>query len=407
MRSRALSRSAQLKQLLIHLRDATESGDEARLSETAIGVNFFHRSGFSPKMDTIVRSEMVRLRRKLEEYYAAEGVADTVRLVIGKNVYRLQLMPREPALTEVVPAPSQPRRVRGFWTGAAVGLAAGVVLAAVLLLMVRSQVPFLAAEPAAARHPLWRGFASTAVDVCYGSALFFKYSFGYERNWGLNRPEDVHKAMGLLKNWPAIPVWDKWAPFDDVAAAVTLDRFLRGLHSAASVFSARQQSVGNLAGRRTIILGHPRFAPLLQEVLSDLDFRGPDPNDGKGVSGFINVHPQPGERDRYYNRTPERPDDQRDSFLLNNVDESGADYGLITSVHLPGGGDVLSMFGDRTESSSEIARALTTSNFLDDLQTRVFHSASRPYRSAQIVVRIDYIRGKPTGVVYVTHRIRF
>jgi hypothetical protein len=410
VRSRALTRSAQLKQLLIHLRDATESGDDTRLSETAIGVNFFRRSGFSPKMDTIVRSEMVRLRRKLEEYYASEGAADPMQLVIGKNLYQLLLIPHEASPAEVAPAPSllpsQTGRVRGFWTGAAAGLVAGAVLAAAFLLMAPSRVG-LRAEPAAARSPLWQGFASAPVDVRFGSALFFKYSFGYERNWALNRPEDVHKAMGLLKNWPAIPVWDKWAAFDDMSAAVTLDRFLREMHSTASVLSARQQSIGNLAGRHTIILGHPRFAPLLQEVLSDLDFRGPDAKDGKGVSGFINAHPRQGEEDRYYNRTLERPDDQRDSFLLNQVDESGVDYGLITSVHLPGGGDVLSMFGDRTESSAEMARALTTSNFLEDLQRRVFQSASRPYRSAQIVVRIDYIRGKPTGVVYLTHRIRF
>jgi hypothetical protein len=277
-----------------------------------------------------------------------------------------------------------------------------------LVLVTRSHAPVAAAAPTGAHHPLWQGFASSSVDVRFGSALFFKYSSGYERNWALNRPEDVHKAMGLLKNWPAIPVWDKWASFDDLAAAVTLDRFLRELHSTASFLSAREQSIGNLTGRRTIILGHPRFAPLLQELLADLDFRGPDPNAGKGVSGFLNVHPQPGEEERYYNRTPPgAPGDQRDSFLLNQVDESGADYGLITSVRLPGGGEVLSIFGDRTESSSEIAAALTDPNVLEDLQARVFRSAPRPYRSAQIVVRVDYIRGKPTGVVYVTHRLRF
>src|SRR5437660_6376979 len=78
--SKTFSRSGQLKRLLVYLREATISTDPAVWSETSIGANAFGRRDFNPKLDTIVRVEMRRLRQKLDEYYAGEGVESAVRL---------------------------------------------------------------------------------------------------------------------------------------------------------------------------------------------------------------------------------------------------------------------------------------------------------------------------------------
>jgi hypothetical protein len=71
--SKTFSRSGQLKRLIQYLREATTSADLSVWSETAIGANAFGRKDFNPKLDTIVRVEMRRLRQKLEEYYSGEG----------------------------------------------------------------------------------------------------------------------------------------------------------------------------------------------------------------------------------------------------------------------------------------------------------------------------------------------
>src|SRR6266403_610082 len=60
--SRTFSRSEQLKRLLVYLRDATAITDPSVWSETSIGANAFGRRDFNPKLDTIVRVEMRRLR---------------------------------------------------------------------------------------------------------------------------------------------------------------------------------------------------------------------------------------------------------------------------------------------------------------------------------------------------------
>jgi hypothetical protein len=97
----------------------------------------------------------------------------------------------------------------------------------------------------------------------------------------------------LLLHRPAYPVWSLWAAFDDVGAAVSLDRFLRSLSSTAMVVSARQISSGELSGKRTIVLGQPRFTPLLVDLLAEQDFRPPKYVPGKYLAGFVNVHPKP------------------------------------------------------------------------------------------------------------------
>src|SRR4029077_13617718 len=103
------------RRLLVYLRDATLSGDPAVWSETAIGANAFGRRDFNPKLDTIVRVEMRRLRQKLDEYYSGEGAESALRLRFERNTYRPYLEPNvQPAVELTPPAPLPASR---FWSG--------------------------------------------------------------------------------------------------------------------------------------------------------------------------------------------------------------------------------------------------------------------------------------------------
>src|SRR5260370_29728499 len=83
--SKTFSRSEQLRRLLAYLRDASTSADPVVWSETAIGTTVFGRKDFNPKLDTIVRVEMLRLRRKLDEYYAGEASSLPFSIRMEKN----------------------------------------------------------------------------------------------------------------------------------------------------------------------------------------------------------------------------------------------------------------------------------------------------------------------------------
>jgi hypothetical protein len=153
-----------------------------------------------------------------------------------------------------------------------------------------------------------------------------------------------------------------------------------------------------LAGKRTIVMGQPRFAPLLVDLLAEQNFRPPPHATGKHFSGFVNAQPKPGEPARF-------PSGAR--TLMMQSDESNPDYALITSIRLGNGGEVLNVFGDRAQTGAYITRKLTDPAFVAELDNRIFDRARPAHQSAQIVFRVDYSHGAPTGLVYVTHRVRF
>jgi len=74
-----MSGCGRLIQLLNFVVASTLRGESAYLKETTIGVYVFGRHpDYDPKVDTIVRSQVWRLRSKLRKYYASEGANDPV-----------------------------------------------------------------------------------------------------------------------------------------------------------------------------------------------------------------------------------------------------------------------------------------------------------------------------------------
>jgi hypothetical protein len=399
--SRTFSRSGQLKRILAYLRDAVPSSDPAAWSETSIGVHAFGRKDFNPKLDTIVRVEMRRLRHKLEEYYAVEGADLPARLKFEKNAYRPYLEPyvRDAALAAAIDLGPSPVRVDRFWTGAALGGGMVLCLAALLGFVWSGRLNIVPSPPRVLiESPIWSGFSSSNVVIAVGSPLFFRSKDGFERNYGVNLPQDLNAAEALLTHQPAFPIWSLFATVEDVNAAVNLDRFLRGLKSTTTISPARQISVGALAGKRTIVMGQPRTAPLLMDLLADQAFRPPPHSAGQHFAGFLNADRRPGELARY-------PDGGGN--LMMQSDESSPDYALLTSIRLPDGGEVLNFFGDRVQTAGYIARRLTDPVFVAELNARVFDKTKGRHLSAQVVFRVDYSRSSPTGLVYQTHRVRY
>ncbi|MEO8371081.1 MAG: hypothetical protein ABI806_17995, partial [Candidatus Solibacter sp.] len=384
--SKTFSRSGQLKRILVYLRDAVHSPDPGAWSETSIGLQAFGRKDFNPKLDTIVRVEMRRLRQKLDEYYGTEGATLPTRLRFEKNTYRPYVEPYVPdaALSPVIELAPAPVRGDPFWLGAALGGGVVAFLAVVLWLALSNSPP---PPRVLTESPLWSGFRSSNVVIAVGTPLFFRSKDGFERNYGVNFSEDLDTSDRLLTHQPAFPIWNLLAPLEDVHAAVNLDRFLRSLKSTVTISPARQISYGALAGKRTIVMGQPRTAPLLIDLLADQDFRPPDHTSGRHFAGFINMKPRPGELPRYPGWS---------GNLLAQSDESSPDYALLTSIRLPDGGEVLNFFGDRVQTAGYIARRLIDPVFVSELNAKVFDKTKGPYKSAQVVFRVDYSRSSPT-----------
>jgi serine/threonine-protein kinase len=95
--SAAFSRNARQSKFLEFLVERHLEGRDHELKESVIAVEVFdRRPDYDPKLDAIVRTEAVRLRARLEKYYATEGRLDPIVLELPKGAYRPVFHARTP-----------------------------------------------------------------------------------------------------------------------------------------------------------------------------------------------------------------------------------------------------------------------------------------------------------------------
>lgn len=109
--STCFARSEGLSRLLRFLVERQLEGRESELKESLIGVEVYGRKpNYDPKLDSTVRSEMARLRERLNKYYSTEGLLDPLVIELPKGTYVPGFR-----LTTLESAKARPRR---FWFAA-------------------------------------------------------------------------------------------------------------------------------------------------------------------------------------------------------------------------------------------------------------------------------------------------
>src|SRR5262245_7189498 len=68
--------------------EETLAGRADQIKEYTVGVEVYsRRQGYDPRVDSTVRVEATKLRKRLAEYYAGEGQNDQVLITIPKGHY--------------------------------------------------------------------------------------------------------------------------------------------------------------------------------------------------------------------------------------------------------------------------------------------------------------------------------
>lgn len=137
--------------LLKYLVERTLAGESEQLSEYAIGIDVFDKlPSFDPRSDSMVRTDIMRLRQRLREYYAGDGGADPILLDLPPRSYQVTIQFRDNSpVEEVKPeapegqaiataAPAPGRRTAIYRRLIAVAAVAACVVGAALW-MVRKQ----------------------------------------------------------------------------------------------------------------------------------------------------------------------------------------------------------------------------------------------------------------------------
>ena len=88
LRSDSFSTAGRHSRLLRYLVERTLAGDGEQLKEYVLGTEVFdRRADYDPRIDSIVRVEARRLRRRLDEYYRGPGAHDPILITIPKGTY--------------------------------------------------------------------------------------------------------------------------------------------------------------------------------------------------------------------------------------------------------------------------------------------------------------------------------
>jgi Tol biopolymer transport system component len=119
---RSADRSRRLLEFIVR---ETLEGRAERLKDYTLGAEALGRGEqFDPRTDPIARVEASRLRSRLEVYYATEGAADEVRIVVPKGGYVPAFEVRAAAAAPAAPspeAPATPRPSPSLWPVVAAG----------------------------------------------------------------------------------------------------------------------------------------------------------------------------------------------------------------------------------------------------------------------------------------------
>lgn len=134
LESESFKRSPKVSRLLAYLCEKYFDGQASEIKEYSIAVNALGRdSHFDPQQDAIVRVETYHLRKRLKQYYAAEGSESPVRIVLPAGQYQPAFVPQtmDSAIAQPGPNP-QP----GWWgrRGATLALSLVIVIACLLML---------------------------------------------------------------------------------------------------------------------------------------------------------------------------------------------------------------------------------------------------------------------------------
>jgi hypothetical protein len=285
--STSFQRSPRLRELLGYICERAIQNRPEDLREQLIGCGVFNRkTDYNTGEDNIVRVEMRQLRKRLDDYYAAEGKDEPFLIVIPKGTYVPVFEPREVVAPPVpIPEPVPPVRLwtplRLWWFWAMTAAILVLLVACGWLLRERLKtVRVLTAStaPVLERAPLWPMLFNDGEEtlvVCADSSLvvaraLLKRSITlqeYTSNEFLTKPgnvsNEIKAAIRGLPNW-------QFTDIADVRLVQRLFRLNADHWGKVSVRSAKTTQVQDFKNGNSVLLGSNRsnlwnslFEPML------------------------------------------------------------------------------------------------------------------------------------------------
>jgi hypothetical protein len=394
--SSALHSSESLRKLLRYLARHALEHPGTPLKEYQIATEEFGRPpDFDPAVDSMVRVQAGRLRAKLAEYYATEGVEDPVRVELPKGAYFLSFHHRQPGDFHHHTSASADDGLHHHDSqaaGSARWLLAVVVLSVLL------------AAALAALFFSWRGSpvasASHAEPAPTSLQVFWRpFLRGPDQPWVVfsnaafvGRPETGMRYYNPAHD-PSEAVWDHYTGVGEVLAVHKLDQAFGTLHRQIRVKRGSLFSLDDVKNNDLIFVGSPSENLTLQEIpgTHEFVFQRLDSGPRKGDLAIANVHPQQGES-KFYLASP-------------SSSPITEDYAVIG--FLPGldpSRSVLMIAGTTTFGTQGAVEYVCGPDSLAELLLRLSLSDSGELKPFEALLRVKVTKGVPVETELVSLR---
>lgn len=395
--SHTLHGSESLCKLLRYLARHALDQPGVSLKEYQIATEVFGRQdNFDPHVDSAVRVQAGRLRSKLAEYYASEGVEDPVLVELPKGMYVLSFHARASgngraarlATGEAAgePAPEAPAASRRWVVGTLGILLFGALVAIGSLVAARRSASAAGGSGhetvPAALAVFWGGFV-TGPDEPW--VIFSNAAFVGHPDSGLRYYDKKRDANAVI--------FDHYTGVGEVLAVHNLDTVFAILHQKLRVKRGSLFSLDDAKNNDLIFIGSPSENLTLLEIPSTKNFVFREVASGprKGNVEIVNTQPESGEATE---------------FLATPANEPlTEDYAIVAlTPGLNSTHDQLILAGTTTFGTQAAVEYVTRENSLDELLTRLSVRQASELKPFEALLRVKVARGVPVGVELVALR---
>jgi hypothetical protein len=400
--SHSLRGSESLCKLLRYLAEHSLDHPGVALKEYQIATEVLGRPpGFDPQSDSTVRVQAGRLRIKLGEYYAHEGLDDPILVEVPKGSYALTFQLRTPLASSAAhhsgtqhpvglereEKPAGQTSNRG-WVIAVACLAvllAASLLTTVMVLAGRGRVSAGVKDPVPVAYQIfWNRFVSAPQPpwVIFSNANF------------VGRPQTNMRYFNPSTDSHEL-VLDHYTGVGEVLAIHELDRVFGLLNRQLRVKRGALFSLDDVRNNDLIFVGSPAENLTLLEIPGTKEFVFQPVNSGprKGDVAVINVHPVGGESQVFM----ASPSSQ-------SVSEDYAIVGLqpgLDPAH-----SMLILAGTTTVGTQAAAEYVCREDSLTELLQRMGVSKSGELKPFEALLRVKVTHGVPVKTDLVALRSR-
>jgi hypothetical protein len=360
------------------------------IKETELGCKVFGRpEGYDTAQDNIVRVNASEVRRRLEQYFLAEGAVETFGMEIPRGSYR-PLFKRRVRALEVqqppLPAPPEPKTspARMRWILPLLCFALGVAST----WLVRRTAPIAPLEKDPVVRQLWSRFFSmdTPTDVLLADSCLSLFEDLTKQTVSLHQYVNREYLSSVPPN-STINQEQMQTLMDRHYTSMADVQLMRRLTLLAppadqqklTVYFARDYSADSLLKSNAIIIGSKRANPWAEPFERSMNFRFEFFED-TNITSIHNEHPLPGERSSY-DQVRIRP----------NLTES---YSVVALLPNPKGtGSVLLLEGSNMDATQAAGEFVGDGRLLMDLKKRLGASANANFPYFEVLLQSRRLGG--------------